>query len=69
MTDDGHELPVREEGTDVLPVPPDGDVEDWVERRQVAREQWKLGRKLMAPKLRRPVQPSRLAPRKSQSGR
>lgn len=45
---------------DVLPVPPIGDKHDWAERRRVADQAWELGRKLVAPRAKRPVPPSRL---------
>ncbi len=53
------------ESSAALPEPPERAGKDWDERRRTAVEAWKLGRKTMKPKLRRPVPQPRTAARRA----
>lgn len=71
MAENMSDVPVGAEDAqgDVLPVPPVDDKQDWAERRRVADRAWELGRKLVVPKAKRPVPPSRLTVRQRHRSR
>ncbi|MGQ0717759.1 MAG: hypothetical protein ACT4NP_10690 [Pseudonocardiales bacterium] len=53
------------ESSSALPQPPEREDKNWDERRRTAVEAWKLGRKTMKPKPRRPVPQPRTAARRA----